>query len=369
MNAEVKALYLHIPFCEKICAYCDFPKVLCHSVSHEDYFSSLMKEIEETKIPEDSLKTIYIGGGTPSSVETYLLKMLLSYLHTHFPSVEEFTMEANPESLTDEKIELCQKYGVNRISLGVQSADNRLLKTLNRNHSVEDAKACVKRLKKHRFQNFNLDFIYGIPTMTDQDLDDDISLAISLNPTHLSFYSLQIEEGTLFKVRHVLAESDDTMARQYQHILNRLEEKGYYRYEVSNFSKPGYESKHNLTYWHDEFYYACGLGAASYAHDVRRCQTRSITDYIRCLKNFSEEKIGQDAEEFEFLMLNLRLVEGFSLERFYSRFNKKFEESYKNSIETVKDKVEIVDGFFRIKKEYLYVMDSILLELLPELAD
>lgn len=366
MDHDIRSLYLHLPFCERICAYCDFPKVLTHSLSQEAYFRALFNEISTIHIPDDSLKTIYIGGGTPTEAKTPLLAELLSYLRLHFPSVKEFTVEANPESLTSEKIRLCQEYGVNRISLGAQSADDDMLKRLNRNHSVKDIQDAVNRLQENGFENYSLDFIYGLPSMTIQDLDRDLDFAFSLFPKHLSFYALQIEEGTLFGVKKTKGESDDMMALEYQHLLSRLEERGFLRYEVSNFAKPGYESLHNLTYWHDEPYYACGLGAASYANHVRKINTKSITDYIQCKNNYTSEKISKNMEEFEFLMLNLRLVKGFSLSEFEARFHHPFLSGYFDRIGSVKDKVEISDGCFRIKKEYLYIMDSILLDLLPD---
>lgn len=366
MDHDIRSLYLHLPFCERICAYCDFPKVLTHSLSQEAYFRALFNEISTIHIPDDSLKTIYIGGGTPTEAKTPLLAELLSYLRLHFPSVKEFTVEANPESLTSEKIRLCQEYGVNRISLGAQSADDDMLKRLNRNHSVKDIQDAVNRLRENGFENYSLDFIYGLPSMTIQDLDRDLDFAFSLFPKHLSFYALQIEEGTLFGVKKTKGESDDMMALEYQHLLSRLEERGFLRYEVSNFAKPGYESLHNLTYWHDEPYYACGLGAASYANHVRKINTKSITDYIQCKNNYTSDKISKNMEEFEFLMLNLRLVKGFSLSEFEARFHHPFLSGYFDRIGSVKDKVEISDGCFRIKKEYLYIMDSILLDLLPD---
>ena len=363
----VKSLYIHIPFCEKICAYCDFAKVMNGTFSHASYLKILLQEIKDKNIPEDSLKTIYIGGGTPSCLTLSELDFLLSYLNKHFPSVEEFTLEANPESLSKEKIMLCQKYGVNRISLGAQSSNDKILKTLNRNHRNEDLIRCCHDLHELNFDNFNLDFIYGLPGMSKEDLENDIKLSLSLKSKHLSYYSLQIEKGTLLYNKHIKPTDDEVLREMYDYLLEKLHEAGYERYEVSNFALPGYESKHNLTYWHDENYYAAGLSASGYVENTRYTNTLSMTKYMKGKFDPVTERITPEGEEFEFLMLNLRLVSGFSLDTFSTRFHKDFLSSYQKEINRVKDYVEIKNGYFAIKKEYLYTMDQILLELLKEI--
>ena len=359
-----KSLYIHIPFCEKICAYCDFAKVMNGTFSHMKYLANLFKELEEEEIPFDSLKTIYIGGGTPSCLTLDELNLLLSYLYEHFPSVEEFTLEANPESLDKDKIRLCQMYGVNRISLGAQAASDDILKTLNRNHRMKDLIRCCDDLHELHFDNFNLDFIYGLPGMTKKDLDDDIELSLKLKSKHLSYYSLQIEKGTMFYNKHIKAQDDEVMREMYDYLIKKLHEAGFKRYEVSNFAIPGYESRHNLTYWHDEPYYAVGLSASGYINQTRFTNTHSMTKYMKGLTDRATEEISSKSEEFEFLMLNLRLVSGFSLDKFKERFHKDFLVSYQKEIKKVEEYVQVKDGYFAIKPEYLYTMDHILLELL-----
>ena len=364
-----KALYLHIPFCTHLCSYCDFPKVLLSSADPKAYLSELEKEILSLKIPEDSLSTIYIGGGTPSALTIEELEDLLSFLHSHFPSVEEFSMEANPDSLTEDKISILGKYGVNRVSLGVQSVNPKLLALLMRHHTKEEVKDAVWNLKKHGITNINLDFIYGIPGMKKDDVLDDIDFALSLKPTHLSFYSLQIEDGTLFGVRHVKAEEDDTLADQYELINKKLEERSYHRYEVSNFALPGFECKHNLTYWHDETYYAAGLGASGYIGNRRYTNTRSLTHYLQGKHVNEEEIITPLDHEFEFLMLNLRLCKGFSLSKYSSLFGFDFYKRYQKSLSSAGEDLVEKGGFIAIKPEKLYTMDGTLLTLLQDLPD
>ena len=360
----INSLYIHIPFCDCICSYCDFPKILSSTKFQDKYLKTLIDEIDSFNIEDNSLKTIYIGGGTPSSLNIEQLDYLLSYLHRRFQNVEEFSFEANPESLTEDKIVILKKYGVNRVSLGVQSIDDSLLKLMNRRHNKFDVMQCITNLRKHGIDNFNLDFIYGINEREESFIDADIDFAINSKSTHLSFYSLQVEEGTLLYNKGFCSLDDDKMATLYEKINSRLEQAGYYRYEVSNFAKPGFESKHNLTYWHDEEYYAAGLGASSYVGNKRHTNTKSMTEYLKNNSKAEDITITEGDEEFEFLMLNLRLVSGFSLQVFNERFKKDFLTSYKDNIEKVKDYVEVYDGFFRIKKEYIYTMDSILLELL-----
>ena len=359
-----ESLYIHIPFCSHICNYCDFPKVLSGTFPEEKYITCLLDELKSYHIKDHSLKTIYIGGGTPSSLSLTSLKKLLSYLHEHFNNVVEFSLEANPESLTEDKIQLLQKYGVNRISLGVESSSEDILKILNRKHTVFQVESAIRLLRQYGFDNINLDFIYGVNEMTAKDLDHDIAFALKQNTEHLSFYSLQIEEGTVFYNQKVKAKSDKKMSEMYEKILVNLENHEYHRYEVSNFSKPGKESLHNLTYWHDKEYYACGLGASGYVNNIRYKNTLSMNKYLSGNFRHDEETIFIYDHEFEYLMLNLRLIEGFSLKEFQTLFGKNFLASYKKNIMEINDYVSVKNGRFSIKEKYIYTMDQILLSLL-----
>lgn len=359
-----EALYLHIPFCDHLCHYCDFPKVLTGTFSEDAYLDALLKEIESFSIPPHSLKTVYIGGGTPSALSIRNLEKLLSYLHQHFVPLEEFTVEANPESLNEEKMILFKKYGVNRISLGVESSDDGILKRINRAHRISDVEKTISLLKKNEFKNINLDFIYGLEGTDLLDIRKDLDFALKEDVTHLSFYSLQIEEGTVFHNRNVRTDGDSLLASEYEEIVRTLEAHGFYRYEVSNFAKKGYESKHNLTYWNDQTYYAAGLGASGYLGNLRFVNTKSMNHYLAGKTHISEEKITIYDHEFEYLMLHLRLVSGFSIQEFDSLFGKDFLSYYRKGLEKVEDYVEIRDGFFHIRPQYLYTMDNILLSLL-----
>ena len=359
----ISSLYLHIPFCQSICSYCDFPKVYHNKEWEEKYIPLLIEEIESYSIKDKSLKTIYIGGGTPSILSSALREKMLSYLNRRFPNVAEFTREANPESITEEKAAIRKKYGVNRVSLGVESTSTSLLKRLGRTHTNEQVRKAVSLLKQSGIFNLNFDFIYGIPGESLTDLNNDISFALSQGVKHLSFYSLQLEEGTRLFDKKTIPVTDDEYRKQYDHLVLQLSIHGYQRYEVSNFSLPGYESKHNLTYWHDEQYYACGVGASGYIKDLRYTNTKSITKYLSGERVFSKDTIRKEDEEREFLRLGLRLEQGFSLEEYRKRFGQDFLSVYSKKIEENNTFFDSSDGRFRIRKEYLYIRDSLLLSL------
>jgi oxygen-independent coproporphyrinogen-3 oxidase len=360
----IPSLYIHLPFCDAICHYCDFEKVLKGTFSEERYLDRLLAEIEAFSIPRYSLKTIYVGGGTPTALSEEGLRRLLSYLSLHFGQVEEFTVEANPESLTPGKALLFKRYGVNRVSLGVEAADPKRLQFLGRNHSLEDVRRAVRILKRDGIRNINLDFIYGLPGMTTEDLQKDLSFAFSLRPTHLSFYALQVEEGTVFGNERLVPLSDEKEASMYALLTRKLAEKGYRRYEVSNFALKGYESQHNLNYWRDGQYYAAGVSASGYLGNLRYTDTRSLTRYLDGFTDRKSETLTPKDEEFEYLMLHLRLAEGFSLTEFQNRFHKDFLLAYRENLSRVAGSVSHRKDRFRIRPSHLYTMDFILLDLL-----
>ena len=369
MTELPKALYIHIPFCEHICSYCDFPKVLLSSQDSSAYIKVLKEEILSLRIPFDSLDTIYIGGGTPSALPLPQQNDLLSFLHASFPHVKEFSIEANPESLDEEVAHCFAAYGVNRVSIGVQSLSPALLVSLNRHHDKEMVRKAVEACKREGIDNLNLDFISGIPGMTKEDLKEDIAFSLSLAPKHLSFYSLQIEEGTSYFIHRVQSASDDILREQYDFVVSELSKYGYRRYEVSNFALPGYECQHNLTYWEDRTYYAAGLGASGYIGSIRYNNTRSLSHYLQGKWRLSEEEITPLDHEFEFLMLNLRLTKGFSLSKYSSLFGVDFFERHRKILPYVKDQLVKKGGNIALKPEYLYTMDETLLRLLEDLPE
>ncbi len=335
-----EALYVHIPFCRSICAYCDFPKVLYRQSWAESYLSALFAELSAYKIGK--VETIYVGGGTPSALPRPLLKELLGKLSPLLKEGGEFTFEANPESLNEEKIALLRENKVNRVSLGVESSKAKYLSLMGRKHTFEEAREAIALLRAHGISNINVDWIYALPGETIEELKEEAKAFLSLGVPHISAYTLILEDGSLFKAKGFLEASEDEQGEQYEEVLSLLREKGYRRYEVSNFALPGFESKHNLTYWKDEEYYGLGLGASGYLDGIRYTNTRSLSSYIK--GKGLREKEERSGEE-EFLLCNLRLEEGFALSSFEERFHKDFRLAYKKPLE------KLVDDGFLLEKE------------------
>ena len=360
----IKSLYIHIPFCDNICPYCDFVKLYKNVSDENKYIDKLIEEISSFNIDKDQLETIFIGGGTPTALSIENLDKLLSYLASNFVSVKEFSIETNPERITEDVCKLFKKYKVNRVSIGAQAANEKSLKTLGRVHTVKQIVDAFNLLKKHYINNINLDFIYGFNEMDENDIYDDIKLVSSLKPTHVSCYALQIEDKKIYKIKHITSQDDETLAKEYNLLTEKLSSLGYKRYEVSNYSLPGYECKHNLTYWHDDQYYAAGISASSYIYPNRYKNTSSITNYLKGINNKEVTPISKKDEEFEFLMLNLRLIDGFELNEFKNRFNKDFLADYKSELTKLKTFFIVTESKVKLRQEFIYLMDGILLDLL-----
>ncbi len=358
------SLYVHIPFCAHICAYCDFAKVLYDEKWAFSYVNELKKEIEQYKI-NNKLKTIYVGGGTPTCLPNDLLRELLSYLHPFLAEGGEFTIEANPETLNEEKIRILKKEGVNRLSIGLESSNDAFLRLMGRKHSFEDAKNVVNIAKKNGIKNISVDLIYALPNETIQDLEKDIDALLSLDVPHLSSYSLTVSPGTSFYNKGYKEMDDDISATMYELILSKLLEAGYERYEVSNFAKNGQYSNHNLTYWHDEEYYGVGLGASGYLDNARYTNTRSLKEYLSGNYVHEKEKLTLESALEDYFLTNLRLAKGFLKNDFEKRFGFSFENKYKNQLCKLKK-----NGLLQETEDSIYptntgilLLDRVLLEL------
>ena len=355
-------LYIHIPFCKNLCSYCDFCKYINSEKNMTSYITNLILDLQ--KIKNKNLKTIFIGGGTPSYLDYYNLERLLNYIKSNFKIEQEFTIECNPDTLDEKKIELFSKSGVNRISLGVESTNPKTLEFLNRKHSNNDVVNCVNLLKKYGIANINMDFIYGVYFENKKDILQNIEFATKLNVTHISYYALQIEQGTKLYLEKQNVVDDDILADEYEYILNELEKRGYYRYEVSNFAKKGYESKHNIAYWRNYNFYGVGISASGFTYPNRYKITSKLLNYIN-RKNLIEENIveNKESDEFNYLMLNLRLVQGFKIEEFNTLYKKYFFKEYP-SFKKIEENFNYINGYLSIKKEKLYILDDLLVELL-----
>ena len=305
------SLYIHIPFCETICDYCDFTKLQYFRMFAVNYLKALKQEIESYQIGE--LKTIYVGGGTPTALEDDLFLELLEIIKPYTKGVKEYTFEANPESLSESKIKLLKQYSVNRISLGVQSTDTKVLKAINRQHSYEDVVKAISLLKENGIDNINVDLILGLPHSSEALLKRDLENLTSLGINHMSCYALTIHPHTVLFNQGFREMDDDLMRKNYDIVHNFLKEKGFEHYEVSNWCIPGYQSEHNLTYWRNEQYYGVGLGASGYIGNIRYKNTVNLDKYLKGeYIQDKEEVTSKDIFTYQ-VMLNLRTKEGISL--------------------------------------------------------
>lgn len=336
-------LYIHIPFCRTKCLYCDF----CSFVSRNDdereaYVKALLCEIEARKTGEYLVDTVYIGGGTPSLLADEQIGRILSCIKENFVVDEnvEITLECNPMThLSDGKeyFSALHELGVNRLSLGVQSAIDSELKLIGRRHSFAEAKKTFSDARESGFDNISIDLMFGIPSQTLDSLKKSLSEFLLLGAEHISIYSLQLEEGTpLYRMqeKYTFAD-DDTVADMYAEINATMKKAGYIHYEISNFAKEGKESRHNSKYWRLDEYLGLGLAAHSDFSGKRRENTSDMNKYLAGEWTENEMTIGASERKFEFIMLGLRTKMGISKAEFFTRFGTDFDEKYGKKIENL----------------------------------
>ncbi|ADQ46021.1 oxygen-independent coproporphyrinogen III oxidase [Caldicellulosiruptor kronotskyensis 2002] len=342
-------LYIHIPFCKRKCYYCDF--VSYENVDDDDvifaYFSALENELIYYKENYDiEIDTIYLGGGTPSSISANYILKLLEFICSNFKikSNCEITIEANPESITHEKLQSYSLAGVNRLSIGIQSLNDVELRAIGRVHDSEVALKILSRVPLY-FENFSVDVITGLPYQTFKSFMQTLNTLLEFSPPHVSIYSLKIEEGTFLFERYEeyksLLPSEDEERRMFWWAKRILSEIGIYHYEISNFAKKGFECKHNLKYWNVEEYIGVGCAAHSFFEGYRYYNTSNINEYAKKIKENGlavegKEFISNEESEKEFIILGLRKIEGFSLDEFRERFGVEFERKYNSQIEKLK---------------------------------
>ena len=367
LKNDASSLYIHIPFCSQICSYCDFTKIIYDCRIAFLYILEVIKEINELRRQKNKFKTIYIGGGTPSALEPFLLDDLLFYcsLLINKDADYEFTVEMNVEDITESKLKILKENKVNRISIGIQTFDNNILKKLNRNYTKEIAIEKVNLAKKF-FNNINLDLIYAMPFSNIEILRKDLEELLKLNVKHISTYSLQICSGTTFYNENIKELDQDETRKQYDLILNTLRANGYKRYEVSNFARDKCFSKHNLCYWKDDKYYSIGVGASGYIGNIRYTNTKNILEYIGQEKIKSYEMITKKDDIEYFLLTNLRLEDGFKFIDFNKRFNSDFLKRYKVKIShLILEKLIIIDqNSIRCSDDGIMLLDKVLEELI-----
>lgn len=315
----IKHLYVHVPFCKTICYYCDF----CHRVYNKNlvnkWLDTIEKEIKDKC--SGSYETIYIGGGTPTSLSDDELNKLLCFIEPYAKEVKEYSIEVNPESLDIDKIKLFNKYHINRISMGVQTSNDELLKSLNRKHTFLDVKKKISLLKEYGLNNISIDLMYSLPNQSINILKDTLNDFIALDVYHVSLYSLTIEENTVFGKNNIKALDNDIEADMYELIEKTLLDNNYIHYEVSNFSKIGYESKHNMAYWNYDNFLGISLGASSKIDNYRYTNTYNFNDYFIDYHNKSEYiELSKKDMMFENIMMSLRTNKGINIEQFNNRY-------------------------------------------------
>ncbi len=344
---SIQSVYIHIPFCRQICHYCDFVKFFYNEELATEYLEALMHEID-TALPGDNhkLRTMYIGGGTPTALTIEQLHTLFRFLSKKFDlsSFEEVSIEVNPGDIDTEKTKLLRDYGITRISFGVQVMDDKMLEQLGRVHRVKDVYDTVDLLKRHDFSNISLDLIYALPHQTVEQFQASLEEALSFGLPHYSTYALQIEPKTIFYQKHKKGQlhrpPEDDEVMMYDILKRTMKSNGIRQYEVSNFSIPGFESKHNLTYWNNDYYYGFGAGAHGYLPGKRITNIRPLPAYVK--KAFSDGMPILQVDEVtikerieEEMFLGLRKINGIDKQHFRERFGIELERLYRKELENL----------------------------------
>ena len=369
MQKKPTSAYVHIPFCTQICYYCDFSKVFIKNQPVDSYLEHLLEEFQSYDIQK--LRTLYIGGGTPTALSAPQLEVLLDGLtkNLDLSALEELTIEANPGDLDADKIAVLKNSAVNRVSLGVQTFDDKMLKKIGRSHLEKDIYENIDRLKLAGFDNISIDLIYALPGQTMEQVKENVAKAIGLDIPHMSLYSLILENHTVFMNRmrrgKLPLPKEELEAEMFEYIIEELERAGFEHYEISNFSKPSFESRHNLMYWDNAEYYGIGAGASGYVNGIRYKNHGPIRHYLSAVEEgnarITEEHLSQKEQMEEEMFLGLRKKSGVSMARFKEKFGRSFDGLYG---EIVRDLVQqglmqIEGDRVRMTKRGLFLGDTV----------
>lgn len=371
------AIYIHIPFCRQKCYYCDF---LSFPLYDEEYIMALKKEIKafaSKNAKEYIIKTIFIGGGTPSVIKAMHIMDILEIIYDNFAldANIEISIETNPGTLDTDKLRIYKEAGINRISMGLQSANNENLKMLGRIHTFEQFCDNYDKARQAGFNNINIDLMSALPKQTCTDWENDLNKIAILKPEHISAYSLIIEEGTKFYEKYKSAQdllpSEDEERKMYYMTKEILNSFGYGRYEISNYAKEGYECKHNITYWQRGDYKGFGLGASSLMNETRTDNVRNIREYIKKIENNEAvieniQKLDEKSQMEETVFLGLRMMKGIEYASFFKKFKKQFKDIYNKEMQKFISLklLEEKEGFLRLTDEGINVSNYIMSEFL-----
>lgn len=335
----VKSAYIHIPFCVKICTYCDFNKYFIQNQPVDTYLDCLIQEMNNAN--ETKLDTIFVGGGTPTALTLKQLERLLIAIQQKFTIRGEYTFEANPDELTEEKIRLLKNYGVNRLSMGVQTFDSSLLKLLGRSHQTSDIYNAVAYSRKHNIPSISLDLMYHLPTQTLAQFENSLDQALSLDIDHISSYGLILEPQTqfynLYRKGKLNLPSNTLGAEMYQVLMDKIKNSSLHQYEISNFAKDGHESEHNKVYWKNGSYYGFGAGASGYVDGCRYTNVKPVNHYIKQVQQHKKPILEQHFPTLnekieEEMFLGLRMNQGVDKQQFYAKYGESIDNIYETEI-------------------------------------
>ena len=369
-------IYIHIPFCKTKCTYCDFYKITDLS-KKSALLLALQKEIglRRNYLNSELVSTIYFGGGTPSTMSANEIGKVLNTIYSNFQIEEncEITLEANPDDLSATYLSEIRKWGVNRLSMGIQSFDDKQLKFINRRHSTSVALEAIKNAQLAGFDNISIDLIYGLPEQNFDSWRAQVHQALELDVQHISAYGLTYEEGTLLwrqmKKGIIKPIDDETMIEMYKYLVDECVKSGFEQYEISNFAKNGLRSKHNSSYWKEQTYLGIGPAAHSYNGNSRQWNIASVSKYCEMLDKdeiFFEKEILSTQEKYnDFVMVSLRTMEGINLDLLKSKFGSEYFDHCMRSAQAalINKKLKIENNYLRLTSEGVVVSDSILVEL------
>lgn len=364
---EELGIYIHIPFCKQKCFYCDFCSFANKNEMQEKYVETVINEIKNITHKEKyTVTTIYLGGGTPSILNPNYIKNILQEIKSSFEILDdaEITIEINPGTVNEEKLKRYKEYGINRLSIGLQSANDKILKKIGRIHDYKQFEETFFYARKCGFKNINVDLMIGLPTQAIEDVKQTLEKIIQKNPEHISVYSLIIEEGTiiekLINENKLQLPDEETERIMYWTVVNELKENGYNQYEISNFSKKTYESKHNTNCWKQKQYIGLGTSAHSYLNKKRYSNTNNIEEYI---KNIQENNISKNitiheeqTEEStmnEYMLLGLRMIQGININEFKQKFKIDPTIKYKEILEKLQKEnlIQITETSIKLTKQ------------------
>lgn len=358
----MKGLYIHLPFCKTICTYCDFAKQMAKEEQKDRYIEAVLQELTEKKAELTDIRSVYFGGGTPNALSIRQLKRLLDSLEEILSQSSENTIEVNAELLTEEQIELFARFHINRISIGVQTFDAQLLKKIGRHHRFEQVRNGIKLMKKHGIHNINLDLMFALPGQTLKQVQEDIRIALELPITHLSYYSLILEEKTVlnYQLKHgqIILPDDDLVADMHDYIHQTLKMSAFKQYEISNYAKEGYASVHNLGYWNCEDYIGIGASAVGFLQGVRYQNEWSLPAYFK--HRLKEKQIlSLQEQKEEFMMMGLRKIDGILISEYHRRFFSYPWEDF--LLQPLLDKgwIEMTKEKIKIKEERIFISNTV----------